>query len=412
MSTPTATQTDVLSAIKPEYSNHAIAAGLASGLLTQQDADFIREFLAEKRASVGICTGRVNMLSFTLVGWRRFIGPYRELTISGVYAGIDALKAGKSQKGKPFKQNTLADHVVILKRFLLWAIENEYSTIPEKKVRALKPPSKNTVTKKASDLLTPDEIKAIVLACKRSEDRALIMLLYEGGFRIGEVAQMTWDDLTFNNGGVATSVKFKTAFTRHVRAYMCTQYLQNWKSDYPGDPTGTAPVFVNNRGKPFIHATIAKRILRIVQRAGITKHVTPHLFRHSRITHMINDGVQESVIKMMMWGTVNTTMFETYAHLTGKDIDSEISRVYGIVKPDDKKKEPQVAPRQCSHCKHINPPTTTWCYGCGELLDLSGAATEAQIKHFVIHHGKELLEYLANFDKKPEYKIADNSVTI
>jgi hypothetical protein len=159
---------------------------------------------------------------------------------------------------------------------------------------------------------------------------------------------------------------------------------------------------VNNRGKPFIHATVAKRILRIVQRAGITKHVTPHLFRHSRITHMINDGVQESVIKMMMWGTVNTTMFETYAHLTGKDIDSEISRVSGIVKPDDKKKEPLVAPRQCPHCKHINPPTTPWCYGCGESLDISSAATEEQIKQFVIHHGKELLEYLANFDKKPE----------
>jgi len=70
-----------------------------------------------------------------------------------------------------------------------------------------------------------------------------------------------------------------------------------------------------------------------VERAGITKHVTPHLFRHSRITPMINAGVQESVIKMMMmmmWGTVNTTLFETYAHFTGKDFDTEISRVYGI----------------------------------------------------------------------------------
>jgi hypothetical protein len=57
ISTPTATQTDVFSTIKPEYSNHAIAAGLASGLLTQQGADLIREFIAEKRAAVGICIG-------------------------------------------------------------------------------------------------------------------------------------------------------------------------------------------------------------------------------------------------------------------------------------------------------------------------------------------------------------------
>lgn len=402
MSTPTATQSDVFSTIKPEYSNHTIDAGLASGLLTQEDSALIREFLAEKRASVGICTGRANMLTFNLVGWRRFIGPYRELTMGGVYAGIDALKAGKSQRGKPFKQNTLADHVVILKRFLLWAIENGYSNLPEKKVRALKPPAKNKVTKKASDLLTPDEIKTIIQSCKSSADRALIMLLYEGGFRIGEVCQMKWEDLTFSNGGVATSIKFKTAFPRYVRAYMCTQYLQNWKADYPGKPEGSALVFVNSWGQPFIHATIAKRIQRIVQRAGITKHVTPHLFRHSRITHMINDGVSESVIKMMMWGTINTTMFETYAHLTGKDIDSEISRVYGIVKPDEKKKEPQVAPRQCPHCQHINPPTTTWCFGCGESLSPDSVATEEMIKRFIIRHGKELGEFLSNADKNFE----------
>jgi integrase len=398
----TATQSDLFSTIKPEYSNHTISAGLSSGLLTKEDAALISEFIAEKRASIGICTGRANMLTFNLVGWRRFIGPYNELTIAQVYAGIDALKAGKSQRGRPFKQNTLADHVVILKRFLLWAIENGYSTIPEKKVRALKPPAKNTMTKKASDLLTPDEIKAIIQACKQSEDRALIMLLYEGGFRIGEIAQMKWEDLIFNNGGVATSVKFKTAFTRHVRAYMCTQYLQNWRADYPGNPEGSAFVFVNSWGKPFIHATIAKRIQRIVERAGITKHVTPHLFRHSRITHMINDGVGESVIKMMMWGTVNTTMFETYAHLTGKDIDTEISRVYGLVKPDEKQKEPMVAPRQCPHCQHINPPTTTWCFGCGESLSSDSVATEDQIKNFIIRHGKELGEYLVNMNKNPE----------
>ena len=41
MSTPTATQSDVFSTIKPEYSNHTITAGLASGLLTQEDAALI-----------------------------------------------------------------------------------------------------------------------------------------------------------------------------------------------------------------------------------------------------------------------------------------------------------------------------------------------------------------------------------
>jgi integrase/recombinase XerD len=77
-------KSEIFATVKPEYSNHAIASGLASGLLTADDAALIREFIAEKRASVGICVGRANMLSFTLVGWRRFIGPYRELTMQAI----------------------------------------------------------------------------------------------------------------------------------------------------------------------------------------------------------------------------------------------------------------------------------------------------------------------------------------
>jgi len=401
MSTTTNKQSDIFSSIRPEYSAHSIASGIAAGLLNQDDAALLNAFLAERRAVAGISTSRANKISFTLVGWRRFIGPFRDLTITDLYTGIEALKAGRSRRGKPFKQNTLADHVIILKQFLLWGIEEGHITLPEKKVRALKTPTKNTITKKASDLLTSEEITAIIQACKTSEDRAMLMLLYEGGFRIGEIVQITWADLIFSNGGVSTSMKFKTAVTRHIRSYMSAEYLKIWRADYPGTPEGSALVFVNEKGKPFLYATIAKRIQRVVQRAGITKHVTPHLFRHSRITQMIKDGVSESVIKMMMWGSVNTTMFKTYAHLTGKDIDSEIARVYGIEKPQEPKK-PLVAPRQCPHCQHINPPTTTWCFGCGESLSPDSVATEETIKRFIIRHGKELSEFLSNADKNSE----------
>jgi len=186
------------------------------------------------------------------------------------------------------------------------------------------------------------------------------------------------------------------------KTFMCTEYLKTWRADYPGTPEGASLVFINNYGKPFIYATISKRIQRIAKRAGITKHVTPHLFRHSRITHMINDGVQESIIKMMMWGSVSTTMFKTYAHLTGKDIDNEIARVYGLVEPEAKKTEARVIPRQCPHCQHINPPITNWCYGCGESLNPTNIATEEQIQQFISQHGKELAEYLTNMNKRAE----------
>jgi len=43
------------------------------------------------------------------------------------------------------------------------------------------------------------------------------------------------------------------------------------------------------------------QLKRLAKRAGIERHITPHIFRHSRITHLIKENVSESVIKLMMW---------------------------------------------------------------------------------------------------------------
>ena len=69
-------------------------------------------------------------------------------------------------------------------------------------IAELRTPPKDTMTKVAADLLTPDEITAMMKACTRTMDRALIMMLYEGGFRIGEIGTMTWGDPTFDKYGI------------------------------------------------------------------------------------------------------------------------------------------------------------------------------------------------------------------
>ncbi len=105
--------------------------------------------------------GRVDKLTFTLVAWRRFLPPFSTLTIGTVYTGIEAIKQAESHRGRAYKQNTLFDHVSILKQFLLWMIDNEYINLPEKKVRAIRTPRKDTITKTASQLLTPEEVQVL-----------------------------------------------------------------------------------------------------------------------------------------------------------------------------------------------------------------------------------------------------------
>lgn len=376
--------------VRADAAEKAIRNALDQSLITHIDAGQIREFIAELRSCNNISTGRTNKIVFTLISWRRFIGPFAGNTIGDIYAAIPQLKTAMSKRGKPFKQNTISDFIAILKQFSNWMIENQYSSITENKIHKLRTPQKDTMTKVAADLLTPDEITAMMKACTRPVDRALIMMLYEGGFRIGELGTMTWGDLTFDKYGVIANVNFKTGMPRYVRLIMVREYLAQWRACYMPDPTGAALVFLNGRGEPLKHASINKRLKILAKAAGIMKHITPHVFRHSRITHLIKEGVPESVIKLMMWGNISTDMFRTYAHLTGKDIDAAMLQQYGISIAEQKKELSRLVPHQCPHCKNICSPVSNYCAVCGRRMTEEIAATDEDMQESVLDNPEVL----------------------
>lgn len=395
---PSTLSQDHFSSVKKGYANTIIDRYVSTDRITPDDAGLISEFLAERRAAGGISHGRVDKLTFTLVTWRRFIPPYSTLTIGTVYMGIEAIKNAKTPHGRPYKQNTLFDHVSILKQFLLWMIENEYIILPEKKVKAIKTPRKDTITKTASQLLTPEEVKVLIKASRSSRDRAMIMTLYEGGFRPGEVCQLKWRDMKSDPNGIAVNVNFKTGITRYIRLVMAKKYISEWRADYPLPITPESFVFLNEKRLPLTWAAMAVQINRIAKRAGMTKHITPHLFRHSRITHLLREGASESVVKMMMWGSLNTDMLMTYAHLTGGDVDAEISRLYGL---DTKagKKSARLEPRICPSCNLINPPGEDYCRGCMEALTIHAVADEEAIRRFMIKHSQAFRLFLDQIEE-------------
>jgi len=380
--------------MRPEFADKSIENGLKAGWVTQNDIALIREFVTEKKASGCIGLSRVNKITYTLVHWRRFLPEYSGMTIIDAYNGIEALKNGNCTKGTPFAQNTKHDFVRILKQFLVWMVENEYISLPEKKVLRIKVPPPNPMTKTASQMLTHEEIQLLYKACYRSYDRAMITMIYEGGLRIGEAGNMKWGDLTFNKNGIVVNVNFKTNIPRYVPIIAGREYIIQWRLDYPGTPEGDAPVFINYRGTLMRNEAAIAQLQRLAERAGIKKRLTPHLFRHSRITHMVQEGVSESVIKLIMWGSVHSKMLHTYAHLTGKDIERELRRVYGIEDHEDEKQKAVLEPHVCPHCHMIMPPAAEYCAICGESLRGDKPATEEEIQSFVLQHGPEMVEYI------------------
>ncbi len=168
---------------KPEYADHSIDVAIAEKRLTPEDAQLIRAFIVELKATRGIGTGRANKIIFTLVSWRRYLGPFRANTLTDLYQGINKLKTVKIND-RPYKQNTQRDFLNFIKRFYVWLINHQYSSIPKETVLQIKVPRTDTMTKTAEMMLTEDEVRAMINACMNSRDRALIATLYEGGFRI------------------------------------------------------------------------------------------------------------------------------------------------------------------------------------------------------------------------------------
>ena len=384
--------------IKPEYSARSLTKAFQEGRITEDDRILIENHVAWVAVTSNISLGRVNKLTYHLVKMRRFLGQYRTNTIDDIYAGISRLKNARI-KGHPYSGNTLRDDLTTLKKFYLWMIKKGFSCILKEDITEIKVPSGSTMTKTAAMMLTESEIHKMIQACTRSIDRAFIAVLYEAALRIKEIGTLTWDQVSFEKNNVIVNVNCKTGKPRHIPLIMAKPYLSAWKADYPLVAEGNAYVFISeHEKKPLRYKALEKRLRVIARRAGITKKVTPHLLRHTRITHLVQQGVREYSVREIGWGNQATKMLATYSHVANKNIDAELSQLYGI-EPEDNPDDHALYPRQCPRCAVINGPTANYCTGCGvpltpdAKLSINVLTTEIE-EHPLYRHIMERVELM------------------
>ncbi len=155
----------------------------------------------------------------------------------------------------------------------------------------------------------------------------------------------------------------KTRKRRYIRLSMAREYLASHRNDYCGTPAGDALVFLTVTGAPMEYQALVRTLWRAAKQGGVTKKIKPHLFRKSRITHMISQNYQESVIKRAMWGNLDTTMMKTYMVQSENDIDAELLDKAGIRSKAEAGRP--LGPVPCPRCHTINGPITTSCSQCG-----------------------------------------------
>lgn len=379
------------------YAENNLKRALSTEKINSEDASILQEYMGE--VSLNLCPQRVFKYYHILINWRNFIKPYSENTASDLFAGIEKLKLAKKPDGKNYSKNTISEYILFLKRFYLWLADNDYTSIPEKKLHKIKSPRNSTMTVTAESILSEEEILRMIKACWNTRDRAIVSMLYEGGFRISEIGTLQWKQIKFNQWNAVVNVNAKTDKPRYIPLVMSKPYLAQWKNDYPFEPEGDNHVFLSLEAlEPIQYPGLRKKLTKISKRANIERKINPHLFRHSRITHLIQKGYNESVIKKMMWGNLTTNMFSTYAHLTDIDIDNEIAKHEGII--TENKKEPSaLEARQCPRCYTINSPTMYFCGSCGYELTKEAVMDK-----------KEILNNLALLDKSQILELIEKAL--
>ncbi len=170
-------------------------------------------------------------------------------------------------------------------------------------------------------------IAAIDLSNKQGErNRAIIETLYSCGLRVSELTNLKLSNIYFNEGYIKVigkgdkerlapiggkALKYLTTYINEVRNH---QTIKKGQEDF---------VFLNNRGAGLTRVMIFLIIQKLAEKIGLKKKISPHTFRHSFATHLIEGGADLRAVQEML-GHESITTTEIYTHLDKDYLRSNI----------------------------------------------------------------------------------------
>ena len=194
--------------------------------------------------------------------------------------------------------------------------ENYLKSNPLERIEAPK------IGRKLPDTLSVGEIDLIVSAIDLREsngerNRAIIETLYSCGLRVSELTALKISDLFFEEGFI--KVTGKGDKQRFVPIGPLTQKYINLYKDQVRismkiEAAFNDTLFLNRRGKQLSRAMIFTIVKTLGEKAEIQKKISPHTFRHSFATHLLENGADLRAIQMML-GHESITTTEIYMHV-------------------------------------------------------------------------------------------------
>lgn len=224
-----------------------------------------------------------------------------------------------------YTKTTLARKIASLRTFYKFLYRERYiETNPTLSLSAPKRP------KSLPKFLTPDEIEQILNNIKIDtpagfRNRVIIELLWATGMRVSELSNLNFGDLNldeneirvFGKGAKERIVLVSDRAKNYLLQYINTARKLIAPEYNTGNIDESSPLFINNTGYRLQNQTIRTAINDVVSRIELPKKVTPHVFRHSFATKLIENGADLRVVQELL-GHAGISNTQIYTHISMK----------------------------------------------------------------------------------------------
>ena len=283
----------------------------------------IRAFLDEMQVERGlspltVAAYRRDLAQFAAVAgtaWRSDPEPVRDF--------VNALR----RDGQ--RPSTQARKVAAIRSFYGFALREE---LADRDVAALLDAPK--AGSYLPDVLSAESVASILDAPPSDSpvgirDRAILELLYACGLRVSELTGLDTDRLdlpglqvrVIGKGNRERRVPMGDEARERIHRYLAGP-RQAWTAGRP-----SAAVFVSQRGARLARESVWRLVRRWAAAAGVDARVTPHTFRHSFATHLLEGGADLRVVQTLL-GHASISTTQLYTHLTGERLREVYARAH------------------------------------------------------------------------------------
>lgn len=277
---------------------------------------YIKEYLDYLRIERGLAANTIAGYSKDLELFLLWLDS-KEITISPSLITTNTIQEFLYQRSKSVKATTLNRCLASLRGFFAYMHFSERRA--DNPMDLIDSPK---TTRNLPEVLSVEEIDLLIdqidLSNPQGErNRSMLELLYGCGLRVSELIDLRISDLFFEEGFIR--IEGKGNKQRLVPIAPITQrymqiYLKEVRAHQKIHSQASDIVYLNRRGKALTRNMVFIIIKDLTLKSGIEKTVSPHTFRHSFATHLLENGADLSAIQQML-GHENITTTEIYTHL-------------------------------------------------------------------------------------------------